>query len=191
MYQTLDEAMANTAVVTSSVYLLFIAGCLYLFVGVPYYILKFFALKKFRSQRMNYVYQHFHISETTESTPLHLKKAEIEKLDLLIHGLEELAPYITGKTVKRTVQKVCGYVPDGLLILLSVLAVPLTSTFVVFICSTLGDDYFLGFFMLLGFLGLAPFLFIFLSKINSTRNEQANSDMQHHTARLLDFLQNK
>lgn len=191
MYGSMDEAMAQTDMVVNSVYVLFITGCIYLFVCVPYSILKYFALKRYRSDLMHYVYQELDMETRGEQKQVYLSKKQGEKLGVLLAEIKALPSYSSGKTVKTLVQKICGYVPDGKLYLYSVLAVPVTSFLVVLFCSTFGDNSFLGFFMLLGFLGASPFVFLLFIKLNTSRNKEVNMEMQQHTARLLDFIQNK
>lgn len=191
MYGSMDSAMAQTDMVVNSVYVLFITGCIYLFVCVPYSIFKYFALKRYRSDSMEYVYQKLQMESSSQGKQVYLSKKRAEKLHQILEEIKELPSYTSGKTVKSLVQKICGYVPDGKLYLYSVLALPVTSSLVVLFCSTFGDSSFLGFFMLLGFLGASPFVYLLFIKLNKEKNRVANEEMQHHTARLLDFIQNK
>lgn len=180
-----------TAGTMASVYSLFIAGCLYLFMGVPYSILRYFTLSKFQIRRMCYAYEQLDFVEKLEDKTIYLKNKEKEKLQVIIDEIAQLPPTVSAKVVKSKVEKICKFVPDWKLYLLSAILMPLSGQGVLFLAITLGDEYFLGFFIFLGFLVLGPVIYILLSKVNEPNNKRAHEQIQQHTAHLLESLQNR
>lgn len=181
----------NTMIATSSVYILFLAGFLYLFMGVPYSVFKFFNLSKFSSRRMYYVYEQLDFVDKLEDKTIYLKKKDKAKLQQVIDEIQTLPSGVSAKIVKRKVEKICKYTPDWKLYLLSFLLTPVTANFCMFLSVSLGDNSFLGFFFFLGFLATGPVLFVLLSKVNAPNNKAAHEEIQQHTAHLLESLQNR
>lgn len=180
-----------TPVEMGSIYLIFGVCCIYLFVGIPYILIKCLMLYRFDSNRIYYVYQKLDFVNTTMDKMIYLKGKDQNKLNKLIEEINELPVNVPYTQVERKVQKVCRYIPDWILYLVSFLISPLSTSLVMFTCVTLGDNSFGGFFLLLGFLGFAPVFIIVILKVSSAKNSKVTAEVNYHTSRLLDFIRKK
>lgn len=180
-----------TGLTVLSVYLLFGMGIAFLVLSLPYSIMKFFALKIYHRERIYYVYQALYGTAIPESITIELNTTERNKLDQMVIKITQLPNTVSRKSVQSIVRKVCNYVPDWLLYLFAAIGSPATAHLAVYLCSTYGDDYFLGFFLFLGCLALSPVIVVVLKKITDSANKAANFEIEYHTDRLYEWITNK
>lgn len=144
--------IANIDATTATVTTLFFTGSCMLMVGIPFYIMQYIMLRRFNSISLEYVLCNSSITSGQLSLNSGSKSKKLNKIVALINNLPEDC---SEKAVRRVVEKSCGYIPVHQLIIMAILAVPITYTTVMLICVTFGDESFLGFFLLLGLVGAA------------------------------------
>lgn len=158
----------------------------YLFIRVPYSIMKYFALQKFRGDKMEYVYENLGIISDVNMP--HLETHEVEELDRIVASLKNMSRDSSKSEVRKKVQQACDATPDWILYLISTLTSPISAHILLFGCVKFGDEYFLGFFLLIGCLLAGPTIHEVIHRIIAQKKKDEKAEIQYHTEKLLKFL---
>ncbi len=146
-------ARMETMITTFVIQLLFFVGISTLLVGIPYLIMRYFMLRKFNTSSLNYILSNAVMTTSGLRLNDNTSNKKQDKILLAINNLPANASY---KQVRHVTEKACGYIPKYKLIITSLIVSPAMYALIMFLCIFFGDEYFLGFFILIGFVCAAP-----------------------------------
>ncbi len=151
----------DTIITTIVVQILFFSGIIILLVGIPYLIMQYFTLRRFDTSSLDYVLNNSVMTPNGLRLVDDISDINRNKIISAINKLDLGAP---DKQVRSVVQKACRYIPKYKLAITSVIVSPAVYSLVMVLCIYFGDAYFLGFFILLGFVCIAPVIAGFILK---------------------------